>query len=81
MDFFFTKAICPKFRNLVCFQEMDILENQRNLEFELRQLMLKPDDEKTEYDAHREEELLGEILNMVQKRSNIVEQMDQDRLR
>lgn len=60
---------------------MDILENQRSLEFELRQLMLKPDDEKTEYDTHREEELLGEILSLVQKRSNIVEQMDQDRLR
>ena len=37
--------------------------------------------EKTEADRDREEELLSEILKMVTERSNIVDKMDEDRLR
>lgn len=62
-------------------QELDFLQNQRHAEFELRQLMMKTEHEKTESDRDREEELLTEILKLVTMRSNIVDRMDEDRLR
>ena len=37
--------------------------------------------EKSEADRDREEELLADILEMVTRRSNIVDRMDEDRLR
>ncbi|XP_066910594.1 F-actin-monooxygenase MICAL3-like [Clytia hemisphaerica] len=62
-------------------QELDLLQSQRHAEFELRQLMMKSEHEKSEADRDREEVLLSEILKMVTERSNIVEKMDEDRLR
>jgi len=62
-------------------QEMDFLKSQRKAEFELRQLMMKPDKDRTMADKMKEEELIADILNFVTKRSVIVDRMDEDRLR
>ncbi|XP_073492852.1 MICAL-like protein 2 [Aquarana catesbeiana] len=56
-------------------------EKQQNVETELRNLMDKPDHLKSPRDKKRESELLDKYLLIVNDRSEIIECLDEDRLR
>ncbi|XP_078521075.1 MICAL-like protein 2 isoform X2 [Lissotriton helveticus] len=56
-------------------------DQQGSVESELRNLMSKPDKLKTPRDRDREQKLLEEYLNIVNNRSEIIDCLDDDRLR
>ncbi|XP_069066003.1 MICAL-like protein 2 isoform X3 [Pleurodeles waltl] len=56
-------------------------DQQLSVESELRNLMSKPDKLKTPRERDREQELLEELLNIVNNRSEIIDCLDDDRLR
>ncbi|NXL98918.1 MILK2 protein, partial [Tyrannus savana] len=62
-------------------KQQELEEQQWNIEMELRRLMSKPDELKTTREKEREKELLESYLNTVNDRNNIVECLDEDRLR
>ncbi|NXJ43966.1 MILK2 protein, partial [Ciconia maguari] len=62
-------------------KQQKLEEQQWNIETELRHLMSKPEELKTPREKEREEELLESYLNTVNDRNNIVECLDEDRLR
>ncbi|NWR32888.1 MILK2 protein, partial [Tachuris rubrigastra] len=62
-------------------KQQELEEQQWNIETELRRLMSKPDKLKTTREKEREKELLESYLNTVNDRNNIVECLDEDRLR
>ncbi|XP_009946976.1 PREDICTED: MICAL-like protein 2, partial [Leptosomus discolor] len=62
-------------------KQQKLEEQQWNIETELRHLMNKPEELKTPREKEREEELLESYLNTVNDRNNIVECLDEDRLR
>ncbi|KAM9305494.1 MICAL-like protein 2 [Gastrophryne carolinensis] len=62
--------------------KQQVLEDQQqNVETELRNLMNKPEHLKSERDKKRESELLDKYLLIVNDRSEIIECLDEDRLR
>ncbi|PKU37192.1 mical-like protein 2 [Limosa lapponica baueri] len=62
-------------------KQQKLEEQQWNIETELRHLMSKPEEQKTPREKEREKELLESYLNTVNDRNNIVECLDEDRLR
>ncbi|KGL86581.1 MICAL-like 2, partial [Charadrius vociferus] len=62
-------------------KQQKLEEQQWNIEMELRHLMSKPEERKTPGEKKREKELLDSYLNTVNDRNNIVECLDEDRLR
>ncbi|KFV58329.1 MICAL-like 2, partial [Gavia stellata] len=62
-------------------KQQKLEEQQWNIETELRHLMNKPEELKTPREKEREKELLESYLNTVNDRNNIVECLDEDRLR
>ncbi|XP_065500875.1 MICAL-like protein 2 isoform X1 [Caloenas nicobarica] len=62
-------------------KQQNLEEQQWNIETELRHLMSKPEELKTPREKEREKELLESYLNTVNDRNNIVECLDEDRLR
>ncbi|XP_040430527.1 MICAL-like protein 2 [Cygnus olor] len=62
-------------------KQQKLEEQQWNIEMELRHLMNKPEELKTHREKEREKELLESYLNTVNDRNNIVECLDEDRIR
>ncbi|NXN03742.1 MILK2 protein, partial [Sylvia borin] len=62
-------------------KQQNLEEQQWNIEMELRSLMNKPEELKTPREKEKEKELLESYLNTVNDRNNIVDCLDEDRLR
>ncbi|XP_034640168.1 MICAL-like protein 2 [Trachemys scripta elegans] len=62
-------------------KQQKLEEKQWNIESELRRLMSIPEEQKTYLEKKREKELLDSYVNTVNDRNDIVECLDEDRLR
>lgn len=56
-------------------------EEQADVEFEIRQLMAQPEQNKTDSDKSKEEALIARLVEIVQLRNEVVDCLDRDRLR
>ncbi|RUS87768.1 hypothetical protein EGW08_004514 [Elysia chlorotica] len=62
-------------------REQELETDQDHIESQLRYLMSKPDEEKSEAEKEEEEYLIQRKLELVEQRNRIVDSMDEDRLR
>ncbi|XP_065680724.1 MICAL-like protein 1 isoform X1 [Hydra vulgaris] len=62
-------------------QDIQLLNQQREKEFQLRQLILKPESMRSKADQQLENQLLETILLLVSKRNAIVDRLEEDRLK
>lgn len=57
-------------------REMELVEKYTTLEKKLRELSEKDENSKTEYDKSKEKELLQEMLEVVEKREQLISDME-----
>ncbi|XP_065658347.1 MICAL-like protein 1 isoform X2 [Hydra vulgaris] len=62
-------------------QDIQLLNQQREKEFQLRQLILKPESMRSKEEQQLENQLLETILLLVSKRNAIVDRLEEDRLK
>lgn len=62
-------------------RQQELEDKQQEIENKLRKLVLKPESMKTEADLKNEEDLMMKKVDIVNQRNNIVESIDEDRLR
>ncbi|XP_030839963.1 MICAL-like protein 1 isoform X1 [Strongylocentrotus purpuratus] len=62
-------------------QQQELELQHAEIEFELRVILQKQEHERIDADATREEQLLEMLMEVVQKRNQIVERLEEDRLR
>ncbi|XP_041474651.1 MICAL-like protein 1 isoform X2 [Lytechinus variegatus] len=62
-------------------QQQELELQHAEIEYELRVILQKQEHERIDADAQREEQLLELLMEVVQKRNQIVERLEEDRLR
>ena len=62
-------------------KENRLEEQHADLEYQIRVLMAKPENLRTEEDRIREEKLIGRLVQVVGLRNEIVDCLEMDRLR
>ncbi|XP_050435678.1 MICAL-like protein 2 [Adelges cooleyi] len=62
-------------------RQNNLEEEHAELEYQIRVLMSRPDHTKTDTDKAREEELIQRLVEVVERRNEIVENLEKDRLR
>ncbi|VVC34352.1 Hypothetical protein CINCED_3A009979 [Cinara cedri] len=62
-------------------RQHNLEEEHAELEYQIRVLMTRPDHTKTDTEKAREEELIQRLVEVVEKRNEIVENLEKDRLR
>ncbi|KAK3586065.1 hypothetical protein CHS0354_033186 [Potamilus streckersoni] len=62
-------------------RELELEDEQQDIENRLRVLLAKPDVQKTEEEKKEEEHLIEKKLDIINQRSNIVDSIDEDRIR
>ncbi|XP_050537279.1 MICAL-like protein 1 isoform X2 [Daktulosphaira vitifoliae] len=62
-------------------RQNNLEEEHAELEYQIRVLMTKPDHTKTDTEKAREEELIHRLVEVVERRNEIVDSLEKDRLR
>ncbi|KAF5298197.1 hypothetical protein FQA39_LY02621 [Lamprigera yunnana] len=62
-------------------RQQKLEEEYADLEYQIRCLMLQPEANKTDSDKAREEELISRLVDVVERRNEIVECLEMDRIR
>lgn len=62
-------------------REYRLEEEQADVEYEIRKLLSQPENNKTDHDKLREENLIQRLVEIVSQRNEIVDGLDRDRLR
>ncbi|XP_033121545.1 MICAL-like protein 1 isoform X2 [Anneissia japonica] len=62
-------------------QSQELEKKHAEIEFDLRRIMLKQEHEKTDADAIEEQRLLDLLVDVVTKRSEVVDRLENDRIR
>ncbi|XP_042360259.1 MICAL-like protein 1 isoform X2 [Plectropomus leopardus] len=62
-------------------KQQKLEERQADVEFELRCLLNKPENDWTEEDRAREQQMMSELVDIIEQRNQIVGSLDQDRQR
>lgn len=62
-------------------REYRLEEEQADVEYEIRKLLSQPENNKTDHDKLREENLIQRLVEIVSQRNEIVDCLDRDRLR
>lgn len=59
-------------------KQQELEQRQEDVEYELRCLLNKPEEEWTELDRRQEQQLMQELLNIIEQRNQIISSLDQD---
>lgn len=74
--------LCRRQAELMYLKKQHRLEEEHaEVEYQIRCLMLTPDKNKTDTDKSKEEELIKRLIEIVEKKNEIIECLDMDRVR